>query len=329
MNSEKPKIFLSYAHIDLGFAKKIDSDLKRYGLDIWFDKESLLPGQDWEKKIKKAIRESDYFIALLSEKCLSKRGFVHSELKFSFEIVEKYFPSDTGIFIIPVRLDNCKPSDAYERLGRLHWIDVFPESEYFNGLEKILQVVSPGTFLLRNQPREVSQADVINVIRKHDLFEYSRNPEGFGFPHKYLEKEIKGEKIIIDELTKLMWQQSGSEKNMSYRDAKKWIDEINKSGYAGFYDWRLPTLEEALSLLEKEKKNNKLYIDALFDKKQTSVWTSDVQKNNYWTWVVNFNLGKCYSNYDLFNDNFIRAVRSIQYFQLEIDLNKNGSQQDE
>ncbi len=46
MNELKPKIFLSYAHIDLGFAKRIYSDLKRYGLDIWFDKESLLPGQD-------------------------------------------------------------------------------------------------------------------------------------------------------------------------------------------------------------------------------------------------------------------------------------------
>jgi hypothetical protein len=52
MNNDKPKIFLSYAHIDLGFAKKIYCDLQRYGLDIWFDKESLLPGQDWENEIK-------------------------------------------------------------------------------------------------------------------------------------------------------------------------------------------------------------------------------------------------------------------------------------
>ncbi|UCE06838.1 MAG: toll/interleukin-1 receptor domain-containing protein [bacterium] len=55
------KIFLFYAHIDLGYAKKLYDDLKRYGLEIWFDKQSLLPGQDWEKGIRKAIRESDFF----------------------------------------------------------------------------------------------------------------------------------------------------------------------------------------------------------------------------------------------------------------------------
>lgn len=42
---EKPKIFLSYAHEDIGMAKRIYQDLKRYGLDVWIDCESLLPGQ--------------------------------------------------------------------------------------------------------------------------------------------------------------------------------------------------------------------------------------------------------------------------------------------
>jgi len=51
MSTSKPKIFLSYAHIDLGMVKKIYSDLKRYGMEIWFDKESLLPWQDWEKEL--------------------------------------------------------------------------------------------------------------------------------------------------------------------------------------------------------------------------------------------------------------------------------------
>ena len=57
----------------------------------------LLPGQDWEREIKKAISESDFFIILLSEKCLSKRGFVQSELRSSFEIVEKFFIANKEI----------------------------------------------------------------------------------------------------------------------------------------------------------------------------------------------------------------------------------------
>ena len=310
MTDQKTKIFLSYAHIDLGSAKKIYDDLKRYGLEIWFDKESLLPGQDWEKEIRKAIRECDYFIALLSEKCLSKRGFVHSELKFSFEIVERYFPSDTGIFILPVRLDDCKPSDAYERLGRLHWIDVFPESEYLNGLKKILQVVSPGTFLLRSKPMELSEKDVHDMVRKHDFFDTSRNLLSKGFPHKYTELNIKGKKVVFDEFSCLMWQQGGSKNSMSYEDAKQWVTELKRNRFAGFNDWRLPTLEEAMSLMESEQENG-LHINPIFDSKQSWIWTADMIYGESRAWVVNFNLGYCYRYY-LYVDYCVRAVRSGQ-----------------
>jgi len=44
MNKQKPKIFLSYAREDMGMAKQLYNDLKRYGLDVWLDTESLLPG---------------------------------------------------------------------------------------------------------------------------------------------------------------------------------------------------------------------------------------------------------------------------------------------
>jgi hypothetical protein len=39
MSEKKVKIFLSYAHVDLGYVKKLYDDLKRYGLEIWFDNE--------------------------------------------------------------------------------------------------------------------------------------------------------------------------------------------------------------------------------------------------------------------------------------------------
>ena len=55
MNLEKPKMFLGYARIDLGFAEKIYYDLKRYELDIWFDRDILVPVKnihyEGEKKV--------------------------------------------------------------------------------------------------------------------------------------------------------------------------------------------------------------------------------------------------------------------------------------
>ena len=55
MNNQKPKIFLSYAREDMGMAKQLYNDLKRYGLDVWLDTESLLLGDRWKDKIQDAI----------------------------------------------------------------------------------------------------------------------------------------------------------------------------------------------------------------------------------------------------------------------------------
>ncbi len=88
-------------------------------------------------------------------------------------------------------------------------------------------------------------------------------------------KTINDDKVVVDSATGLMWHQSGSDKYLSWKGAKKWIDKLNKEGYAGFQDWRLPTVEEAASLLEPEKKSGNLHIDPVFDKKQWSIWTRD------------------------------------------------------
>jgi hypothetical protein len=75
MNREKQKTFLSYAREDMGMAKQLYNDLKRYGLDVWLNTESLLPGDRWKDKIQDAIENSNYFIALLSTRSvLCKRS---------------------------------------------------------------------------------------------------------------------------------------------------------------------------------------------------------------------------------------------------------------
>jgi hypothetical protein len=79
MIKKKAKIFLSYARENMSMAKQLYNDLKRYGLDVWLDTESLLPGDRWKDKIQDAIENSNYFIALLSRKSVNKKGFVQKE----------------------------------------------------------------------------------------------------------------------------------------------------------------------------------------------------------------------------------------------------------
>jgi hypothetical protein len=59
-------IFLSYAHKDLEAARRLYTKITAAGYPVWFDKESLLAGQNWENEISRAIQASLAFIALIS-----------------------------------------------------------------------------------------------------------------------------------------------------------------------------------------------------------------------------------------------------------------------
>jgi hypothetical protein len=62
-----------------------------------------------------------------------KIGYVQAEYKFALEVLDE-FP-ETGIYIIPIRLDNCEIH--YEKLKDIQYVDMFPN--WKEGLEKILQ----------------------------------------------------------------------------------------------------------------------------------------------------------------------------------------------
>jgi hypothetical protein len=298
------KVFLSYAHEDIGMAKRVYNDLKRYKLDVWFDNESLLPGQVWRDEIQEAIENSDFFLALLSSKSLTKRGYVQKELKIALDVLDLY--PENKVYVIPVRIKDCKVLNR--KLQERHLIDLFPEREYYNGIRKILKVVSPGVFMLRNQSTQLSNLIVHDMITKHAFYDGNRNPGSKGFSHQYKEWTAKGHKVIRDYITGLIWQKSGSSKELNYDRAKMWVEELARKGYAGFHDWRLPTLEEAMSLTALKVKRG-LHIASLFDARQDIIWTSDGGDTEWSEWVVAFSYGgaSCYSTLSEF---YVRAVCS-------------------
>ncbi|MCP4353016.1 MAG: toll/interleukin-1 receptor domain-containing protein [Desulfobacterales bacterium] len=136
MASEK-KVFISYAEENYDTAKKLYNDLEHPdAIKPWLDNFDILPGQNRETEIKKAIKTSDYFLALFSKNSVSKRGFVQKEQKIALEILDK---SPSGeIFFIPVRIDECKPAD--ENLQNIQYVDIFPS--YEKGLDRLLHVLS-------------------------------------------------------------------------------------------------------------------------------------------------------------------------------------------
>jgi len=103
-----------------------------------------------------------------------------------------------------------------------------------------------------------------------------------------------------------MWQKSGSANYMPYKEALTYIEQL----FAGYNDWRLPTIPELMSLLEPEKQSNNLYINPIFDAKQTSCWSAAQESANS-VWYVLFGLG-IVNQCDLDYLYCVRAVRSWQ-----------------
>jgi len=71
---------------------------------------------------------------------------------------------------------------------------------------------------------------------------------------------------------------------------------------------RLPTLDEAMSLVEQVKRENGLYVDPTFDKKLWCIWTAD-RIDSFSAWVVLVNLGTCVTNFNGVG-NYACGVRS-------------------
>ena len=136
---KKLMLFLSYAREDQKDATKLFEDLRNYGINIWADFDSLRPGSNWEIEIERAIKESHYFLALLSSNSVTKKGHIQKETKIALKILDEFTEED--IFIIPIRLNECVPS--YEKLRALHRVDMFPSWD--EGVDKILSLVAPDT----------------------------------------------------------------------------------------------------------------------------------------------------------------------------------------
>lgn len=116
------KVFLCHASEDKNVARDLYRLLTDKGFQPWLDEVSLLPGQDWNREILKALRSCEVVIVCLSRNSLSKEGYVQKEIKLALDAaLEK--PEGT-IFVIPVRIEDC---DIPISLANLQYVDIFKE----------------------------------------------------------------------------------------------------------------------------------------------------------------------------------------------------------
>ena len=89
-----------------------------------------------------------------------------------------------------------------------------------------------------------------------------------------------------------MWQRTGLD-IMSCRLMWLAVDELNRKGFAGFHDWRLPSLEEAMSLMENEKLANGQYLYRCFSAGAPFVFANAPRKRGG-HWFVDYKQGRIF-----------------------------------
>jgi formylglycine-generating enzyme required for sulfatase activity len=124
-SSRSLRIFLCHSSTDKPAVRELYQHLRADGFAPWLDEEDLLPGQDWQREIPKAVRNSDVVIVCLSRGSINKAGYVQKEIKFALDVADEQ-PEDT-IFLIPLTLEEC---DVPERLNRWQWVNLFSPNGY-------------------------------------------------------------------------------------------------------------------------------------------------------------------------------------------------------
>jgi len=171
------------------------------------------------------------------------------------------------------------------------------------------EVINLRTEVAHSEVESVSLANKFELYltyQKAQRFLDRYKPRNY-IDNKFEDKLINGCRVVIDQATGLMWQQSGSKEKVEYNQIKRYLDNLNREQFAGYSDWRLPTLDESVSLLEQAKMPGDLYINPVFNGKQSLVWTSDL-KSPRLAWVVHFSSGSC-SLSNFLDTLYVRAVR--------------------
>jgi serine/threonine protein kinase len=160
---------------------------------------------------------------------------------------------------------------------------------------------------LPSTPAVLDSAQLEAQLVRYDLFDRRRNPTGKGIANRY-RQQVLGDVVVVDDAaTGLMWQKRPASNDLyTVVAAAAHLEELNRERFAGYADWRLPTLAEAASLLEPEAAAER-YLDPVFTG-GNFIWTADVSVPEQRGWVIYFYDGYAATEPFSFNAS-VRAVR--------------------
>lgn len=156
------------------------------------------------------------------------------------------------------------------------------------------------TLSIRSEPSRILAKNARRVFNLDDLHQ----------PAVFVDNVFEkiGDTTVIDRTTNLIWQQSGSRYPMMWDQAQGYIRMLSESGYGGYHNWRMPTINEILSLVNPIDDDD-FCMEPLFSPDQKWLWSSDTRsKKSVWTVDAQMGFVNCSDHFDY---NFVKGVCSV------------------
>jgi TolB-like protein len=140
----RPTVFLSYASEDRRAAQLIRDALPGFGMEVWYDESDLIGGDAWDQKIRRQIRECDYFMPVISAHTEARHeGYFRREWRFAVE--RTLDMADDHVFLLPVVIDRTAEAGARvpEKFRAVQWLRL-PDGQPTPALEALCRRLASG-----------------------------------------------------------------------------------------------------------------------------------------------------------------------------------------
>lgn len=135
--------------------------------------------------------------------------------------------------------------------------------------------------VLRSHPQRILRKAAKKVFGLNELHQ----PASF-FENDF---ESKTARVIVDKATGLAWQQSGTAYPMPWAEALEYIRQLLDKKVGGYAGWRLPTMNELLSLPDPQSLEN-FCLGPVFSDVQKCLWSADTRSGRS-AWVLDLEMG--------------------------------------
>ena len=109
--SPAPSVFISYASEDRPAARALRDALTAAWLEVWYDENELTGGDAWDQKIRRQIRDCEYFMPVISATTEArKEGYFRREWRLAVE--RSLDMADDVLFLLPVTIDGTGEQGA-------------------------------------------------------------------------------------------------------------------------------------------------------------------------------------------------------------------------